>query len=214
MGILDRILRAGEGKKLKALEGLVPDINAISRHECAQRRRSARQDQGVPWADRARREPRRSAHRSIRRHPRGRHPGHRPAPLRRPADGRRSAALRLGRRDEDGRGQDTVSAPCPRTSTASVARACTSSPSTTTSPASTPSGWAVSTSGWVSTSASSSPASKSARPRSEPTTPATSRTAPTTSSVSTTYATTWPRRSPTRCSAATTSRSSTRSTPS
>lgn len=30
MGILDRILRAGEGKKLKALEGLVPDINALS----------------------------------------------------------------------------------------------------------------------------------------------------------------------------------------
>jgi preprotein translocase subunit SecA len=30
MGILDRILRAGEGKKLKALEGLVPDINAQS----------------------------------------------------------------------------------------------------------------------------------------------------------------------------------------
>ena len=30
MGILDRILRAGEGKKLKGLEGLVPDINARS----------------------------------------------------------------------------------------------------------------------------------------------------------------------------------------
>jgi preprotein translocase subunit SecA len=30
MGILDRILRAGEGKKLKALQGLVPDINARS----------------------------------------------------------------------------------------------------------------------------------------------------------------------------------------
>ena len=29
MGILDRILRAGEGKKLKALSGLVPDINAL-----------------------------------------------------------------------------------------------------------------------------------------------------------------------------------------
>jgi preprotein translocase subunit SecA len=29
MGILDRILRAGEGKRLKALEGLVPDINAL-----------------------------------------------------------------------------------------------------------------------------------------------------------------------------------------
>ena len=30
MGILDRILRAGEGKKLKALEGVVPDINALA----------------------------------------------------------------------------------------------------------------------------------------------------------------------------------------
>jgi len=28
MGVLDRILRAGEGKKLKALQGIVPDINA------------------------------------------------------------------------------------------------------------------------------------------------------------------------------------------
>jgi preprotein translocase subunit SecA len=32
MGILDKILRAGEGKKLKALAGLVPDINALE-HE-------------------------------------------------------------------------------------------------------------------------------------------------------------------------------------
>ena len=29
MKILDRILRAGEGKKLKALQGLVPDVNAL-----------------------------------------------------------------------------------------------------------------------------------------------------------------------------------------
>jgi preprotein translocase subunit SecA len=29
MGILDRILRAGEGKKIKALEGMVPDVNAF-----------------------------------------------------------------------------------------------------------------------------------------------------------------------------------------
>ena len=29
MSILDRILRAGEGKKVKALEGIVPDINAL-----------------------------------------------------------------------------------------------------------------------------------------------------------------------------------------
>jgi preprotein translocase subunit SecA len=30
MGVLDRILRAGEGKRLKALQGLVPDINALA----------------------------------------------------------------------------------------------------------------------------------------------------------------------------------------
>ena len=28
MGFLDKILRAGEGKKLKALQAMVPDINA------------------------------------------------------------------------------------------------------------------------------------------------------------------------------------------
>ena len=28
MGILDRVLRAGDGKRVKALQGLVPDINA------------------------------------------------------------------------------------------------------------------------------------------------------------------------------------------
>ncbi|MCB0971425.1 MAG: preprotein translocase subunit SecA, partial [Acidimicrobiales bacterium] len=28
MAVLDKLLRAGEGKKLKALQGLVPDINA------------------------------------------------------------------------------------------------------------------------------------------------------------------------------------------
>ena len=29
MSILDRILRAGEGKKLKALQAMVPEINAL-----------------------------------------------------------------------------------------------------------------------------------------------------------------------------------------
>ena len=29
MGILSRVLRSGEGKKIKALESLVPDINAL-----------------------------------------------------------------------------------------------------------------------------------------------------------------------------------------
>ena len=32
MGILDKILRAGEGKKVKALGGIVPDVNALE-HE-------------------------------------------------------------------------------------------------------------------------------------------------------------------------------------
>ena len=31
MGILDRILRVGEGKRLKALQGIVPDVNALER---------------------------------------------------------------------------------------------------------------------------------------------------------------------------------------
>src|ERR1700709_490664 len=29
MGVLDKLLRAGEGRKIKALHGLVPDINAL-----------------------------------------------------------------------------------------------------------------------------------------------------------------------------------------
>src|SRR5690606_975482 len=29
MGLFDRVLRAGEGKRLRALKGLVPDINAL-----------------------------------------------------------------------------------------------------------------------------------------------------------------------------------------
>ena len=29
MGVLDKVLRAGEGRKLKALAGLVPEINAL-----------------------------------------------------------------------------------------------------------------------------------------------------------------------------------------
>ena len=29
MKVLDRVLRAGDGKRVKALQGLVPDINAL-----------------------------------------------------------------------------------------------------------------------------------------------------------------------------------------
>ena len=32
MALFDRILRSGEGRKLKALQGLVPDINAFRVH--------------------------------------------------------------------------------------------------------------------------------------------------------------------------------------
>ena len=55
---------------------------------------------------RARGRPQRPADRGVRRHPRGGPAGHRPAPLRRAAHGRRRPALRLDRRDEDRRGQD------------------------------------------------------------------------------------------------------------
>ena len=30
MKVLDRVLRAGDGKRVKALQGLVPDINALA----------------------------------------------------------------------------------------------------------------------------------------------------------------------------------------
>ena len=31
MGVLDRVLRMGEGRKVKALESLVPDVNALAK---------------------------------------------------------------------------------------------------------------------------------------------------------------------------------------
>ena len=74
MGILDRILRAGEGKKLKALEGLVPDINA---HEPPRSRRCPTTRCAAKTAEfRQRIErgeiARRPARRGVRRHSRGR----------------------------------------------------------------------------------------------------------------------------------------------
>ena len=62
MGILDRILRAGEGKKIKALAGLVPDINAVEAEmKRPHRRAAAGEDPGVPRAPGERRGPRRPA---------------------------------------------------------------------------------------------------------------------------------------------------------
>ena len=108
MGILDRILRAGEGKKLKALAG----------HRSRHQRARARDARRCPTT-RCRPRPPSSASGSttartlddllieafavIRE---AATPRDRPAPLRRAAHGRRRPALRLGRRDEDRRGQD------------------------------------------------------------------------------------------------------------
>ena len=194
MGILDRILRAGEGKKLKALQALVPDINALEPALQKLTDDAARgQDGRVPRAHRATARPRRPARRGVRGHARGRDPRHRSAPLRRAADGWRRAALRLGRRDEDRRGQDPRSARCPPTSTVSAARACTSSRSTTTWPASTAE-WMGRIHRWLGLDVGLIiPGLQGvARREARPSTRATSRTAPTTSSASTTCATTWP----------------------
>ena len=107
MGVFDKILRAGEGKKLKALQALVPDITALEPEMEALSDDALQAKTGrVPRAPRQRRGPRRPPDRGVRRRPRGRPAGARPAPLRRAAHGRRRAALRLDRRDEDRRGQD------------------------------------------------------------------------------------------------------------
>ncbi len=122
MSILTKVLRAGEGKKLKALTTLVPDINAFEReiealsdadlqHKTVEfreqldrarssRLRARRRGRG------GRRRPQRHPPGVLRRHPGGGPAGHRPAPLRRPAHGRGGPALRLDRGDEDRRGQD------------------------------------------------------------------------------------------------------------
>ena len=102
MGILDRILRAGEGKKLKALQAMVPEINALepSLQKLTDDQLAAKTAEfrerlanGADLDD--------IAVEAFAVTARGRHPHDRAASLRRAADGRRGAALRLGRRDED-----------------------------------------------------------------------------------------------------------------
>ena len=197
MSMFTKILRAGEGKKVRALASSCPTSTPSSpRCEALSDDDLRAQDGRVPRAARQRRGPRRPAGRGLRRRPRGGQAGHRPAPLRRPADGRRRPALRLDRRDEDRRGQDPRLDPAGVPQRPRPARASTSSPSTTTWPAATPSGWAGSTgSSGLDASAWSSPDDRRLRSPSRPPTPATSPTAPTPSSASTTCATTWPARS-------------------
>ena len=115
MGLFKKILHAGEGRKLKSLESIVPESSAPSSPRwsaapttsCAPSPpRSASELDHAGDDDETQRPPRRPAPRGVRRGPRGRRAHARPAPLRRPDHGRRGAALRLGRRDEDRRGQD------------------------------------------------------------------------------------------------------------
>ena len=113
MSIFTKVLRAGEGKKLKALTSLVPDINAFEpemealtddqlRHKTVEfRQQMARAEPDE--IDDALNDILLEAFAVVREAVPA---GHRPAPLRRPAHGRRRAALRLDRRDEDRRGQD------------------------------------------------------------------------------------------------------------
>ena len=146
MSVFSKILRAGEGKKVRALQALVPDINELeTRHQGPERRGPGPPHRRVPRAPGAGRGPQRPARRGVRHRARGGLAHHRPAPLRRAADGRRRPALRLDRRDEDRRGQDPGVDPARLPQRPRPARASTSSPSTTTWPAATPSGWARST---------------------------------------------------------------------
>ena len=154
MKILDKILRAGEGKKLKALQGLVPDINAQAAaiealSDDALRAKTAefrnRLDRGESLDEmliEAFAVVRAAAMRVINQR-------HFDVQL------MGGAALHFGWVAEmkTGEGKTLVSTLPGVPQRPRPARASTSSPSTTTSPASTPSGWVASTTGWGSRSA-------------------------------------------------------------
>ena len=154
MGILDRILRAGEGKKLKALQAMVPEINAL---EPAMQQLSDEQLAGKTAEFRQRLAngaelddiaveafavTREAAVRVI---------GQRHFDVQLMG----GAALHFGWVAEmkTGEGKTLVSTLPAVPQRRSAARASISSPSTTTSPAATPSGWARSTASSASPSA-------------------------------------------------------------
>ena len=118
MGLFNKVLHAGEGRKLKLLQSIVPEVNAL---EPEMERRSdeeiraltaefrARIDAAATRSTTATRGSTSSTSCSRRRSLPSARPGEAnagPAPLRRADHGRRGAALRVGRRDEDRRGQD------------------------------------------------------------------------------------------------------------
>ena len=120
MSVFTKVLRAGEGKKVRRLAELVADINDLEpelealsdeelRHKTVEFRE--RLDQGEDLND--------LLVEAFAVGPRGGLARPRPAPLRRPADGRHGPALRLDRRDEDRRGQDPGLDPARSTSTPS-----------------------------------------------------------------------------------------------
>ena len=100
--IIDKVLRAGEGKILRRLQRIVEQVNSIEEDYEAltdAELRALTDEFKERHADR--RIARRPAPRGLRRGPRGRQAHARPAALRRPAHGRRRPALREHRRDED-----------------------------------------------------------------------------------------------------------------
>ncbi len=129
MGMFSKILRVGEGRKVKALESLVPEVNELEdefkRLSDDQLRAKTGEFKGRLERGEDLDDLMPEAFATVREAAR---PHARPAPLRLPAHGWLRPPLRLGRRDEDRRGQD------PRVDAARLpqrpdgARACTSSP--------------------------------------------------------------------------------------
>ncbi len=102
MSVLNKFLRIGEGKKLRALQTLVPDINSFE-PEMVALSDEALAHKTVEFKERlANGEDLNDLLTEAFAVVREAATAHdRPAPLRRPADGRHRAALRLDRRDED-----------------------------------------------------------------------------------------------------------------
>ncbi len=213
MGVFNKILHLGEGRKLKALEGIVPDIGAFEPEiQKLSDDQLAAKTVGVPRPPRPGGGSRRPPARGVRHRPGSGPAGARPAPLRRPGDGRGGPPLRVGGRDEDRRGQD------PRLHPARLPQRPDGQ--------GRPPGHGQRLPGQARRRVDGPgpqvprPHRRARHPRrvrrargeARPRTPATSPTAPTTSSGSTTCATTWPRPGSTWSSGATTSPSSTRST--
>ena len=105
--IVDKLLHAGEGRRLKTLEDQVQaDHRAGAGDGRALGRAAARQDRRVPAAPRQRRAAGRPALRGVRGRTRRRQAGAWHAAVRRAGHGRHRAPRRRHRRDEDRRGQD------------------------------------------------------------------------------------------------------------